>query len=102
MRAQTRTLLEHKIDELPAPFRTVFVLRALEEMSVEECAASLGLTPSTVRTRFFRARRLLRQSLAQQLDIGFDDAFSFAGSRCDRIVASVLARIASEGAMPTP
>jgi RNA polymerase sigma-70 factor (ECF subfamily) len=102
MRAQTRELLERKIDDLPAPFRTVFVLRALEDMSVEECAASLNLTAATVRTRFFRARRLLRQSLAQQLNIGFDEAFSFAGARCDRIVASVLARITSTGAMPTP
>ena len=95
IRQQTRKLLEQKIDGLPSVFRTVFVLRALEEMSVEECAACLDLPPATVRTRFFRARRLLRESLAQEIDIATDDAFSFAGERCDRIVETVLARIGS-------
>ena len=93
MRVQARKLLEQKIDELPCAFRTVFVLRALEEMSVEECAASLDVPEATVRTRFFRAKRLLRKSLARDLDIAADDAFAFAGERCDRIVATVLARL---------
>jgi RNA polymerase sigma-70 factor (ECF subfamily) len=64
MRAQTRKLLEHKIDQLPSAFRTVFILRALEEMSVEETASCIGITEATVRTRFFRAKSLLRESLA--------------------------------------
>src|SRR5882762_6775326 len=54
-RAQTRRLLEAKIDELPDTFRTVFVLRALEELSVEESAVALGIPEATVRSRFFRA-----------------------------------------------
>jgi len=53
-RAQTRRLLEAKIDELPDAFRTVFVLRALEELSVEESAVALGIPEATVRSRFFR------------------------------------------------
>jgi RNA polymerase sigma-70 factor, ECF subfamily len=94
MRVQTRRLLEQKIDELPAAFRTVFILRALEDMSVEECAASLGVPEATVRTRFFRAKRLLRKSLAEHMNVAADHAFSFDGERCDRIVERVLARIA--------
>jgi len=93
MRVQMRRLLEQKIDELPPAFRTVFVLRALEDMSVEECAASLGIPEATVRTRFFRAKRLLRKSLAEHMTVAADDAFSFDGERCDRIVERVLARI---------
>ena len=93
MRAQTRRLLEHKIDQLPAAFRTVFVLRALEEMSVEETASCVGITEATVRTRFFRAKSLLRESLAKEIDTVFEDAFAFAGDRCDRIVSSVLERL---------
>jgi len=62
-------------------------------LSVEETAAVLEIPPATVRTRFFRARSLLREALAQKIDIACEDAFSFAGERCDRIVASVLARI---------
>ncbi|MBS0338237.1 MAG: RNA polymerase sigma factor [Proteobacteria bacterium] len=93
MRAQTRRLLEKKVDELPDAFRAVFVLRAIEEMSVEETAAALALPEATVRSRLFRARGLLRESLAREIDFAFEDAFSFAGDRCDRIVAGVLARL---------
>jgi len=93
LRAETRRLLESRIDALPETFRTVFVLRALEELSVEETAASLGIPVATVRTRYFRARGLLREALAREIDFAFGDAFAFAGARCDRIVAGVLARL---------
>ncbi len=96
-RAQTRRLLEAKIDELPGAFRTVFVLRALEELSVEESAVELGIPEATVRTRFFRARGLLREALSKEIDLAYDDAFAFAGARCDRIVAGVTARLAESG-----
>ena len=92
-RAQTRRLLEAKIDELPDAFRTVFVLRALEELSVEEAAVALGIPEATVRSRFFRARSLLREALSKEIDLAHGDAFAFAGARCDRIVAGVLAKL---------
>jgi RNA polymerase sigma-70 factor (ECF subfamily) len=95
-RAEMRRLLEAEIDLLPDAYRTVFMLRAVEEMSVEETAAVLGIPAATVRTRFFRARSLLREGLAQKIDLACEDAFSFAGARCDRIVATVLARIQKE------
>lgn len=91
LRAETRRLLENKIDGLPDTFRAVFVLRALEEMTVEETAAALDIPESTVRTRFFRARGLLREALAREIDFVIGDAFAFDGVRCDRIVAGVLA-----------
>jgi RNA polymerase sigma-70 factor (ECF subfamily) len=93
VRAQTRRLLEGKIDALPEVFRTVFVLRALEEMTVEETAASLGIPTATVRTRYFRAKGLLREALAREIDFAYGDAFAFDGARCDRIVAGVLERV---------
>ena len=92
-RKQMRGLLEAQIDALPDLYRTVFMLRAVEELSVEETAAVLDLPPATIRTRFFRARSLLREALAQKMDVACEDAFSFAGARCDRIVANVLARL---------
>src|SRR6267143_1707195 len=92
-RAQTRRLLEAKIDELPDTFRTVFVLRALEELSVEESAVALGIPEATVRSRFFRARGLLREALSKEIDLAYGDAFAFAGERCDRIVAGVMAKL---------
>jgi RNA polymerase sigma-70 factor (ECF subfamily) len=93
MRAQTRHLLEQKIDELPDAFRTVFVLRALEEMTGKEVAVCLDLPEATVRTRFFRARGLLREALSREIDFAYEEAFSFDGARCDRIVAGVLERL---------
>lgn len=96
VRSQMRALLERKLDELPEAFRTVFVLRSVEELSVEETAQCLGIPEATVRSRQFRARSLLRESLAQEMDMAERDVFSFGGEHCDRIVAAVLARI--EGA----
>lgn len=90
MLTEARGLLEKKIDALPDVFRTVFVLRALEEMSVAEVAVCLNIPEATVRTRFFRARSLLRESLSREIDFAFEEAFSFDGARCDRIVAGVV------------
>ncbi|MFO1320331.1 MAG: RNA polymerase sigma factor [Burkholderiales bacterium] len=92
MRSEMRRLMEAQIDALPDAFRTVFMLRAVEELSVEEISAALDLPDSTVRTRFFRARGILRSALERDIDRAMGDAFSFDGARCDRIVAGVLAR----------
>lgn len=96
MRAQVRQQIEARIDTLPDAFRTVFMLRGVQEWSVEEVAVALGLPEATVRSRFFRARSLLREGLSRDIDMAMGDAFSFAGQRCDSIVAGVLARIAHE------
>ena len=93
LRGEVRKLIESRIDTLPDAFRTVFVLRAIEEMSVEETAAALDIPEATVRTRFFRARSLLRESLSREMDVAVEGAFSFLGERCDRIAAAVLARL---------
>jgi RNA polymerase sigma-70 factor (ECF subfamily) len=89
-RAEMRKLIEARIDALPEAYRAVFVLRALEELSVEETAGVLESPEATVRTRFFRARALLREALAHEVDRGLEEAFGFAGERCDRMVANVL------------
>jgi RNA polymerase sigma-70 factor (ECF subfamily) len=94
-RGEMRRLLEAKIDALPEAFRVVFVLRAVQELSVEEAAAALQIPEATVRTRFFRARSLLREALSQEIDLAFGGAFDIGGRRCDRIVAGVMARLAA-------
>lgn len=93
-RSELRRMIEKRIDDLPEAFRVVFVLRAVEEMSAEETAACLGIPDATVRTRYFRARSLLRLSLSRDIDFALEDAFAFDGARCDRIVASVLSHLA--------
>jgi len=92
LRGEIRRILERRIDELPLSFRTVFVMREVDEMSVQETAECLSISPATVRTRLFRARALLREALARDLDVAAVDVFGFAGARCDRIVTEVLAR----------
>jgi RNA polymerase sigma-70 factor, ECF subfamily len=95
-RAEMRKLLEQRIDALPGAYRSVFVLRAVEEYSVEETAAILEIPEATVRSRFFRARSLLREGLASEVDLACEGVFGFAGERCDRIVARVMERLAGE------
>ena len=96
LRGEIRRILERRIDELPLSFRTVFIMREVEDMSVEETAEALGIAPATVRSRLFRARALLRESLAREMDMATVDVFAFAGARCDRIVAAVLLRAKDE------
>jgi RNA polymerase sigma factor (sigma-70 family) len=94
-RAQMRDLLERKVDELPENFRAVFVLRSVEELSVDETAGSLGIPEETVRSRHFRAKSMLRESLARELNLAERDLFEFGGTHCDQVVANVLARLAN-------
>jgi len=98
LRAETRHLIEAKINQLPDVFRTVFVLRAIEEMTVTETAVCLDIPEATVRTRYFRAKGLLREALAREIDFSLGEAFSFAGDRCDRIVAGVLRQLGDSSA----
>lgn len=100
MRSEMRGLIEARIDALPEVFRTVFVLRAVEDLSIQEVAEALGIPEATVRSRFFRARGLLRESLSRDVDHAIGDAFSFAGARCDNIVARVMANISLDGQGP--
>ena len=90
MRAQLRPYLERAVGGLPEDQRAVFVLRALEELSVEETAQILDLKPETVRTRFLRARRKLQERLQNELKLTFGEMLPFAGARCDRLIERVL------------
>jgi RNA polymerase sigma-70 factor (ECF subfamily) len=93
MRSEMRRLIESRIDKLPDGFRAVFVLRAIEEMSVEETAVALEIPEATVRTRFFRAKSLLRESLSREIDVAVEGAFEFLGARCERVSDAVIARL---------
>lgn len=92
-RAEVRALLERKLDQLPVALRTVFMLRSFEDISVEETAQCLDIPEATVRSRHVRARSLLRESLARDVDLAERDLVEFGGDDCDRLVASVLSRV---------
>jgi RNA polymerase sigma-70 factor (ECF subfamily) len=92
-RAQIRRLLECAVDDLPEPFRLVFILREVEDLSAEETASHLNLKVQTVKTRLHRARRRLRDALDAQLADVMVGAYPFLGARCARISDAVLQRL---------
>lgn len=92
-RGELRRLLESAVDALPSPFRLVYVLREIEEMSVEDTARQLGLKAETVKTRLHRARRLLRAALEKEFGSTLRDAYAFDGWRCERLTNAVLRRM---------
>ncbi|HKF97966.1 MAG TPA: sigma-70 family RNA polymerase sigma factor, partial [Steroidobacteraceae bacterium] len=94
-RTQMRGILESKLGDLPEALRVVFVLRSVEELSVAETAETLGLAQEAVRARHFRAKGLLREALAREIDLAESDLFEFGGIHCDHIVARVIERLSS-------
>ena len=93
LRGEILRFLEGRIDALPDMYRSVFMLRAVEELSVEETAQVLGMPEATVRTRYFRARALMRASISGHLDHALEEVFGFDGERCDRIAERVIAAL---------
>jgi RNA polymerase sigma-70 factor, ECF subfamily len=77
---------------LPELFRVVFVMREIDDMSVEETAGVLGLRAAMVKYRLHRARSLLRKALDAQLAPALTDAFPFDGMRCARMTNAILQR----------
>jgi len=96
-RGELRALLERAIAGLPPAYRSVFMLRAVQEMSVDETAYALQLSGDAVKTRFLRARAMLRDALSTRLDAHAPQLYAFDGARCDRIVAHVIGTLQRQG-----
>lgn len=92
-RREVRRAIERAVDQLPPAFRAVFVMRAIEQLSIEETALCLGIPGETVKTRLHRANKLLRRALSAEFGSILDAAFPFLGARCDRMVEGVLERL---------
>ncbi len=91
--AELRALLEEAVDSLPEAFRTTFVLRSIEQLSVAETAEVLGIPEETVKSRHHRARERLQNALTNRVGAALPELFGFHRPRCDRVVANVLARL---------
>src|SRR6476620_7817468 len=87
------SVLDRAIDALPEDFRLVFVLRDVEQLSGAEAADVLGVPEQTIKTRLFRARQRLRESVLKAVDSGIQSAYDFHLTRCDRVVNAVLERL---------
>jgi RNA polymerase sigma-70 factor (ECF subfamily) len=91
--SEMKRVLEHAIANLPDAFRSVFMLRGVEGLSIEETAEYLGIPAATVKTRDHRARNLLRQHLGERIDRTIPQTFEFLSTRCDVLVENVLKRL---------
>lgn len=94
--SEMRHLLERWIEALPLLYRTVFVLRDVDELSTTETAEILDITEDNVKTRLHRARLLLRERFYAEGKTARAEVFAFGSSRCDRVVKNVLARLEEE------
>jgi RNA polymerase sigma-70 factor (ECF subfamily) len=97
-REQLRGIMERAVAALPDAFRTVFVLRDVEEFSVEETSEVLDIPTATVRSRLFRARRKLQLSLAPDVRTALVGTFPFAGADCERLTNRLVEVVAASGA----
>jgi RNA polymerase sigma-70 factor, ECF subfamily len=92
-RAEIQRLLETAVDALPSEFRAVFMMRVVEQMSIEETAGLLGIPQATVKTRLHRANERLRTTLGTEFAAILEGSFPFGGARCARMTQAVLARL---------
>lgn len=93
---QLQKLINRQIDSLPEDFRIVFVLRAIDQLSVKETAEILEMREETVKTRYFRSKRLIREKIQIHLDEIGMNAYEFGGDHCDVIIANVMAFIGNK------
>src|SRR6266436_7928828 len=89
-KAELGHLLEEALLALPESFRSVIMLRDVEELSTLETAEALEITEENVKIRLHRGRALARGWLFQRVGARAKDAFPFMGARCDRVVQKVL------------
>ncbi|HYX69118.1 MAG TPA: RNA polymerase sigma factor [Terriglobales bacterium] len=92
--AELRLLLEEAVAGLAEGYRSVFMLREVEQMSTQETAEVLELTEATVKVRLHRAHALLRRALYERTGATATHAFAFEAPRCDRVVSTVFSRLA--------
>ena len=90
---QLAKILENAIDQLPPGYAEVYVQRGVQQLSTAETAQILALETDVVKTRYSRAKKMLRKGLEQQFKAAGMDVFEFAGNRCDAVVRNVLKRI---------
>jgi len=90
---EVRRVLELAIEQMPARYRSVLILRDVEGLSTAEAAEALGMSVEAVKVNLHRARTYLRKALKQKGGETLSDLFAFEDPRCNRIVANVMAII---------
>ena len=88
-----QNLINQNLDNLSEKFRSVFVLRAVEQFSTKETAKILSINEMTVKTRYFRAKRFLRGQIQDYLETSNLNIYEFGNKNCDRVLQNVLRAI---------
>lgn len=91
IRNEAKQLLENAIDSLNIKYKTVYVMKEVEEMSLKEIAVVLDLSVANVKVRLHRSKEMLKEKL---YEVANDKKiFEFGYSRCDRITENVMRQI---------
>lgn len=88
---EMKTLLEKAISELPRRYRCVYVLREVQQLSTDETAATLGLSPENVKVTLHRARERLKFLLLQSA--AGVELFPYHAPYCNRLTAQVMSAV---------
>ena len=91
LNSELKTILELSIRHLPEKYRTVFIMRELENMSVSETMECLALSETNVKVRLNRAKVMLRNILSDYLKD--DEIFQLFKTHCDNMVDNVMNKI---------
>ncbi|MGA9977330.1 MAG: sigma factor-like helix-turn-helix DNA-binding protein [Candidatus Sulfotelmatobacter sp.] len=98
--SEIRRLLEEAVEKLPDAYRTIFMLRDVEDMSTTDVADVLEITEEMSRSDFIGHVALLRKSLYARAGMERKEAFDFHAVRCDRVVKNVFERIQNLALQP--
>jgi len=91
MNSELKDVLEKAIENLPVKYRSVFILREVAAISVNETGQLLNISESNVKVRLNRAKEMLKDSIMNNYPVS--ELFNFNLVRCDRIVKNVLSKI---------
>ncbi|UAB82405.1 RNA polymerase sigma factor [Marixanthomonas sp. SCSIO 43207] len=88
IQVESKQLLENAIDSLSTKYKTVYILKEVEEMSLKEVAEVLNISLANVKIRLHRSKNMLKEKLYERIDN--KSVFEFGFSRCDRITKNVM------------
>jgi RNA polymerase sigma-70 factor (ECF subfamily) len=89
---ELKAILENAIDKLSETLRSVYIMREVENLSIQETAQCLDITEQNVKTRLHRAKEILKEELYKQSK-GDVELFRFGNQRCEKVTIAVMLQI---------
>lgn len=88
MDKERKKILEDAILKLPEKYKSVYILKEIEGMSIEKIAETMSLSQVNVKVRIHRAKTMMREFIGQDIDV--TELFTFGNERCDRVTDNVM------------